>query len=293
MCARSTACKKAWAVPRRVLCVLFLILLLTTEAAGAERTSDAVLGTVETLQKATNDYGCTTREMALCDTIADAMCSVGGTDIAILNGGDVIHNLDGGEVTWGELQALFLEEKTLAVTEITGAELRELLELGVSHAVVDMPAEVLDAEASSFDGFPQISGFSFRYDPTAPIGERVMEITGPDGTELDPEDTLTLTATETMLSGGYGYPVFAAERLDVTQAEALAEYFTDGVLRAPEMGRITCIGLGDRFFVARPLVLLIALAAILIVLSVRGVLRRGGPKDKNPFFEVTDTEEEV
>lgn len=293
MSARLTACNKAGTVPRRVLCVLFLILLLITEAAGAERTEDAVLGTVETLQKATNDYGCTTREMALCDTIADAMRSVGGTDIAILNGGDVVHNLDGGEATWGELQALFPEEKTLVVTEITGAELLSILELGVSHAVVDMPAQVLDAEASSFDGFPQISGFTFRYDPTAPVGERVTEASLADGTAITPEQMLTLTATEYMLSGGYGYPVLDFESLGVTQAQALADYFTDGVLRSPAMGRITCIGLGDRFFVARPLVLLIALAAILIVLSVRGVFRRGGPKDKNPFFEVTDTEEEV
>ena len=271
---------------RRVMCVLFLLLLLIPTAATLDAlpADDDVIGTVETLLQATNDDGNTTREMPLCDTVADSMRTVCGADVAILNGGDVIHNLDSGPVSWGELKALFLEDRPLAVAEVTGDELKLILEVGVSHATMDMTSETLDVRRSSFDGFPQVSGITFRYDPTAPIGDRIVEIRLTDGTELSEDQTLTLAASEYMLSGGYDYPALPHENKSVTLAEALAAQFRDGTLAAPETGRITSIGQGNRFAISRPVILLVSLAAILIVLSVRGVFRRGAPKDRNPFF---------
>lgn len=268
---------------RRLLFLLLLILLMVPSAAALDDSDDTVIGTVESLQKATNDSGCTTREMELCDTVADAARSACGTDIAVMNGGDVVRNLDGGEATWGDIRSLFAGDRALGVAEISGADLLELLEHGVSHAAVDMSSETLDVEASSFDGFPQVSGFSFTYDPTAPVGERIVSAKLSDGTAVTEDMTLTLAATEYMLEGGYGYPAFDYEGAGVSQAEALARFFAGGSLPAPETGRINCIGLGSLFNISRPVVLLVSIAAILIVVSVRGALGKGPKKETDQF----------
>lgn len=270
---------------RRILVLLSVLLLMIPAAQALDYGEADVVGTVETLQKATNDSGNLMQEMALCDSIADAMRAVAVTDIAILNGGDVVHNLEGGEVTWRDIQGLFAVDQPLAVTTLTGAELRELLELGVSHAAVDMSDETLDAQASAFEGFPQVSGFKFHYDPSAPVGERIVELTLTDGTEIGADMTLTLCATEEMLSGGYGYPAREWESTGLTQAQALAAYIGGGTLKTPAAGRITCIGVSGRFAVSRPLVFLCSIGAILIVFSVRGALGKAPKRDKNPFFE--------
>lgn len=267
---------------RRVLTVLLVALFVAQMPCAMARGADTVVGTVEMLQQATNDYGCLTKEMELCDTVADAVRSACGTQIAIVNGGDFALNLEGGEVTWGDILAVFREDRVVAVAEITGAQLLELLEYGVSNAVVDMTTETLDVEESVFDGFPQISGFAFAYDPTAPVGERILYADLEDGTQIDGEMTLTLAATGHMLSGGFGYPELEHSGTGVTLAGALAQYFQDGVLGDPVMKRIQCIGLSDRFALSRPTIMVISAAAIMLCFSFGKIKQRG--KKENEMF---------
>lgn len=251
---------------RRFIIALFLITLCIVPAQSAwAYDEDTVLGTVEFLQQATNDPGCTTTEMELCDTIADAVRSACSSQIAIINGGDIIHNLEGGEATWGDILFLFSENRPLAVAEISGADLLEILEHGVSHAVVDMSTETLDLEGSSFDGFPQVSGFTFSYDPTAPVGQRIVSAELSDGTLIVEDMTLTLAASEYMLGGGFGYPAAACRSVDITLADAMARYFQcfeSGEISDPTMRRITCIGLSDRFAPPRTTIAFISIVGM-------------------------------
>ena len=271
---------------RRLAITLGLLLSLTMFVSAAAPPDDAVAGNTPTLLKATNPPGCNTSEMALCDVIADATRASGGTELAIINGGDVIHNLDGGETTWGDIRFLFSEDRALGVTEITGAELLELLEHGVSHATVDMSTETLDLEASAFDGFPQISGFSFSYDPSAPEGLRIVSMELDGGKNITSDMTLRLTAPIFMLEGGYGYPALEYQPMDVTLSEAMGRYYGGETLPEFRTGRITCIGMSDRFSFSRPMIFFVAIAAILISLSVRGFLQKhGGDHDIPDDFD--------
>lgn len=268
---------------RRFLIALVLVALCATQTANAlAYDGDTVLGTVESLQQATNGYGCTTKEMELCDTVADAVRSACNTQIAIINGGDFLHNLQGGQATWNDILFIFTENKTLGVAEVSGAQLLEILEYGVSHATVDMSTETLDIEASSFDGFPQISGFTFAYDPTAPVGQRILYADLSDGTEITADMTLTLAATEYMLSGGYGYPVIDHRSADLTLADATARYFNEGTLGDPKMKRIASVGLSDSIGFSRPAILVVSFAVILIC-AAYGKIRRKGKKENEMF----------
>lgn len=265
---------------RKAMASLLSLVLLWLSAGSARAYEGGdIVGTVETLQQATNDHGCTTAEMRLCDTVADAARQACGAQAAILNGGDFFHNLQGGEATWDDIRGLFTEDRPLAVAEITGRELLAMLEYGVSHAAVNVSTETLDVEASSFEGFPQVSGISFSYDPTAPVGQRIISAELSDGTLVLPGTTLKLAATEYMLSGGYGYPSTDFQSAGVTLAEAVAGYFDDGMLRNPVMGRITVIGLNDRFALPRGTIFVVSVALIMISFSVTKIRRRSKTRE--------------
>jgi 2',3'-cyclic-nucleotide 2'-phosphodiesterase (5'-nucleotidase family) len=138
----------------------------------------------------------------------------------------------------------------VAVTlDITGAELKEMLEVGVAS----MP------EASG--AFPQISGFCFTYDISREAGERVTGAVRQaadgscSGEAIDFSETAayTLTTNDFTASGGDGYPnlLSRANSRDVLAnvlADAIAETSAlalPGEALSPQVqGRITCEGEG-------------------------------------------------
>jgi 2',3'-cyclic-nucleotide 2'-phosphodiesterase (5'-nucleotidase family) len=138
----------------------------------------------------------------------------------------------------------------VAVTlEITGAELKEMLETGVSH----MP------EASG--AFPQISGFCFTYDISREPGDRVTGAVrqATDGTcsgeaiDLSEDETYTLATNDFTASGGDGYPNLFSR---ASSRDVLANVLVDAIsetsalalpgeaLNPQIQGRITCEGEG-------------------------------------------------
>ena len=138
----------------------------------------------------------------------------------------------------------------VAVTvEITGAELKEMLEVGVAQ----MP------EASG--AFPQISGFCFTYDISRQPGNRVTGAVrqAPDGScsgeaiDFGESASYTMTTNDFTASGGDGYPnlLARASSRDVlanvladTISETSALALPGEVLNPQIQGRITCEGEG-------------------------------------------------
>src|SRR5207237_6291308 len=58
--------------------------------------------------------------------------------------------------------------------------------------------------------FPQISGFSFRFDPSRPVGSRVVDVTLDGGTPIAKDaTTYTMATVDFMDAGGDGYTMLA------------------------------------------------------------------------------------
>lgn len=149
-------------------------------------------------------------------------------DVAILPAADLENDLPVGAVSWGDLIQAVNEDRELALVVITPAQLYEMLEYGLSYLVLDTEQEKLLRDASHFDGFPQIAGFTLTADASAAPGERVYQVRLNDGTELLPNDTQTqlrLVSTTYLLSGGYGYQALDGwQGLGLTLADSLAAY---------------------------------------------------------------------
>ncbi|OPA81537.1 multifunctional 2',3'-cyclic-nucleotide 2'-phosphodiesterase/5'-nucleotidase/3'-nucleotidase [Paenibacillus selenitireducens] len=146
------------------------------------------------------------KETNLGNLIAEGMLAkakeLKQADIALMNGGGIRASIDQGEITMGELRTVMPFGNTLFVLDVTGKQLKEGLENGISGAkLADLPGK-----------FPQVAGMTFKWDPNQPAGERVYDIQIKKGSSyvpLDLEATYRMATNSFVAKGGDGYRSFA------------------------------------------------------------------------------------
>ncbi|MFY3791992.1 5'-nucleotidase C-terminal domain-containing protein [Ureibacillus sp. MALMAid1270] len=120
--------------------------------------------------------------------------------MALQNGGGIRAGIDAGPITVGEVITVLPFGNTLALMDITGAELKEAFELSVSK----YPAEN--------GGFLHVSGAKIEYDSSKPAGERIVSISYKDENgnyvEIKADETYTVATNAFTAKGGDSYDVF-------------------------------------------------------------------------------------
>ncbi|GJM73835.1 hypothetical protein HMSSN036_60510 [Paenibacillus macerans] len=134
------------------------------------------------------------KETNLGNLIADGMLAkaqqLKGAQIAIMNGGGIRASIDQGEITMGELRTVMPFGNTLYVLDVTGQQLKDGLENGISGAkLTDLPGK-----------FPQIAGMKFKWDPAQPAGSRVFDVQIKQGGAYVP---LNLSSTYRLATNSY------------------------------------------------------------------------------------------
>jgi 5'-nucleotidase/UDP-sugar diphosphatase len=164
-----------------------------------------------------------TRETNLGNLVADTMREFAGTDAAIMNGGGIRDGIRAGPITLGDAFRVLAFDNTVVTMRLTGAQLREALENGVSQV------------EGGGGRFPQVSGVAFVFDRTRPPGQRVLEVRV-GNQPIDPARAYTLATNDFLAGGGDGYVVFtrAQERRD-TQV-LLRDLFIETVRKAGTVG---------------------------------------------------------
>ena len=220
-----------------IICALFLGLLCSRALAREEEP----VGVLRTAPRSLLQEEPFVRSCQLGSAAADAVRVLAGTDIALVNAGDLVNDLNAGTVRREDVRNVFASDQPLGTARLTAAQLRTLLEHAVARVTVDPVTEKIDGEESRFEGFCQVSGFRFQYDASAPPGERVLQIVDEDGDPLP--DTVTVCAAVCMLEGGYGFDPVPFEPLDATLADALEAYLREyTVFPSLDKERITVIG---------------------------------------------------
>ena len=138
------------------------------------------------------------QEMPIGNLIADAVRFAAGTEIAFTNGGGIRDILPAGDITKGNIVSVLPFGNYIVTLEVTPAILAAALENGVSA----LPGG---------GRFPQVSGFSFVFNPDAEEGYRVLAIYV-DGQSLDLTDettTFTLATNNFIAAGGDAFTMFA------------------------------------------------------------------------------------
>lgn len=151
-----------------------------------------------------------TEETNLGNFIADIMRQTAQADAAIINGGSIKSSIAKGTIKTQDVYNALPYDNYLIAVQLTGAQLKEALEHGVSR--VGKPSH----------RFPQVAGLTFTYSRSAPVGSRVREIIV-GGQPLNPTKEYIVAIIDYLGAGGDGYKVFdaALERQDGGKKERI------------------------------------------------------------------------
>lgn len=152
-----------------------------------------------------------TGESALGDLIADSMCAATGVDIAFLNSFGIRTPLLKGPVSVRDIYTMMPFDNTLYTMRLTGAQIRAILEQGLSLRL----------------GIVQIAGLRVEYYPRAPADSRVVRIQC-GGKELGERTEYTVVTNSYLAMGGDSYTTFLqgtnVSNTGIIDRDALVDY---------------------------------------------------------------------
>ena len=178
-------------------------------------------------------------ETAAANLIADAQLAYarspakGGAQLAFMNGAGVRTDLvpdAQGQVRYGQIFEMQPFGNGLVVLELTGAQVRRLLEQQFpkdSYAPGERPGLLVPS-----------ANFAFDYDLSKPKGQRILDARL-DGKPIDPATRYRVAVNNFIASGGDGYTVLTEGRLIADAGldlDALEAWLAPGQ-KAPALGR--------------------------------------------------------
>jgi 5'-nucleotidase len=210
-----------------------------------------------------------TRETNLGNLICEAVLArtrVDGAQLAIANGGGIRASIPAGDITVGQVLSVLPFGNTIALVTLTGAQLLEALENGVSQINLNPPS-------TSLGRFSQVAGIKFKYAPQRQArfvdnstprdpskdraGQRVFDAVllpapaggaqqAPEPMPISPTETYRVAVNNFMLGGGDGYSMLTAGTAKVDTGYVLADVVAEYIAsRSP-----VTIGLDGRIQMA-------------------------------------------
>lgn len=171
------------------------------------------------------------RESSLGNFVADVIRQVGDAQVGLTNSGGLRADLPAGRVTRGQIIDALPFLNSVAVVEMTGAQLREVIEQGLSLE----------------RGNIQVAGLHVEYDIERPLGERAVAIRVGEQV-LDDDATYTVAANSFMAEGGDLYSTFVGLPWIREDPRPLHDIVIDVLeqrgdpLPRPTAGRLTRVG---------------------------------------------------
>lgn len=170
-------------------------------------------------------------ESALGDFIADGMLTAApGVEIAVMNGGGIRADLEGdpatGDVNFGHMFTVQPFGNTIVTVDMTGAQLRLLLEQGLMSYI-----KQVENKPGAHRPM-QVAGISFKWDYAKADGERILALNLASGQPVDPNATYKVAVNNFMAGGGDDLPILkelqvAGKQIDtgVVDVEVTVAYF--------------------------------------------------------------------
>ncbi len=173
-----------------------------------------------------------TQQANLGNLLADLMRTTLGTDIALINAGQIRGSLEAGPVTLGDVLSVLPFDSALVTLHVTGMMLHQALE----HSVSQWPNHA--------GRFFQMSGLQVTYNGGAPVGSRVRSIRV-GSAPLDFTKTYTVATDAFVAGGGDGYNMltYATHRIDhqTPLRDLLLKALADGPLHAETDDRMVFV----------------------------------------------------
>ncbi len=206
--------------------------------AGLDKTLDVEIGVTETAMDSRRNV-VRGEESAMGDLIADAMRAATGADVAIMNGGGIRadRTYDAGtRLTRRDILTELPFGNVTQLTAIPGSQLLAALENGLSQV------------EKGAGRFPQVSGLTLVYDPSAEPGTRIASVLI-GGAELELDKLYKVAVNDFILGGGDGYSALGGGQLitdtgagALVAADVMAYIEKLGTVKPEVEGRISLVG---------------------------------------------------
>ena len=177
---------------------------LATLLGPIEEMTSQVIGTTTDKLEGAREV-CRVQECSMGNLLADAILdrvADQGATIAFQNGGGIRASIDAGEVTVGDVLTVLPFSNTLATVQVSGADVIEALENGVS-----------DIENGA-GRFAQVAGLKYTYTLANPAGSRVSDVMvkgeGDTWVPIDEDADYIVVTNNYVRGGGDGYETFAS-----------------------------------------------------------------------------------
>jgi 2',3'-cyclic-nucleotide 2'-phosphodiesterase (5'-nucleotidase family) len=144
--------------------------------------------------------------------IAEARRNLARADLGLVRNGSIRADLPAGPVTLARLRAVEPAGADLVRLTLTGAQVQSLLERALGEG--DQPTV-------------HLAGGRVRFDPRAPAGRRVKEVTLVGGRKVKPGESYTLATDDATAAGADGFSMLAGApllRVGLLDAEAVGAY---------------------------------------------------------------------
>ncbi len=169
-----------------------------------------------------------TKETNIGNFVADAYRNAVHADIGFVNGGSIRADLtySPGPITKRDVLSILPFNNPIVKVEISGELLIRVLEHGVARSG---PRE--DGEPGRF---PQVSGITFEFDTSKPVGQRVASVKV-NGDALDTKGQYTLATSDFLVTrGGDGYTMFKDAKIlnGADSAPKDSDVFEDAIRNA-------------------------------------------------------------
>ena len=174
-------------------------------------------------------------ESVLGDLVADAQRAALGADIGLMNAGGLRADLAAGPLTWGDVLTLHPFGNHILALQMTGAQLRAVLE------------EQWSADPAAIPRILKTSGLYYEWDPARPAGAHVVAACDSRHQLIRPTQRYRVAVNDFLVGGGddfkgfAGLPVVTVGPLDT---EALERYLktVHGEITLPSGPRIFVAG---------------------------------------------------
>ena len=206
--------------------------------AGLDKTLDVEIGVTETAMDSRRNV-VRGEESAMGDLIADAMRAATGADVAIMNGGGIRADRTyeaGTRLTRRDILTELPFGNVTQLTAIPGSQLLAALENGLSQV------------EKGAGRFPQVSGLTLVYDPSAEPGTRIASVLI-GGAELELDKLYKVAVNDFILGGGDGYSALGGGQLitdtgagNLVAADVMAYVEKLGTVKPEVEGRISLVG---------------------------------------------------
>jgi len=132
-------------------------------------------------------------ESTLGNLIADAQRVQTNATFAFMNPGGIRNDITSGEVTWGELFAVQPFANDLVSMDVTGAQIKQLLEQ--------------QWQGQTSPRILKISGLKYTWDAARPVGDRIVQLLDNNTQAINAATTYRITVNSFLAAGGDNFAV--------------------------------------------------------------------------------------